>query len=423
MTVLSLIASSDALARALRGGFRITAEVTTIVGDLGPVANLLVKVPKAAPVAQRFHCVRLLASHSSSKLVEAEFKAAGEALIKAAKGTDSATLKAIREEVESTAMLIAFRRVAGEVTVPAAGKLRKLTKADVTLFREFSQRLLMTDEPGIELLQQTWRQVVNGIGADNAVDWALVLSEARKAAKGMPEDFLQFGPGWRRALDQAAGGRINNVQGAIFEPYARALLKRIGEIEEMLRAARRTAGNNGVGWGVQHVNGELKLAYVNASQIEKVARGEGADLLKSLKFEQFADDGVLAIGPPMKGGLREAEASALMEFKAEGGPSELGDKLVSFLRRQKGGQGKQAVLIRYTDAEGKEVTAILRPPRSGQKTTYYAVGTENTRIPEATGLVDAGISQRQVVADVTRDYLRLIAEDLIAVAASLRSEF
>lgn len=421
MSVLSLFTGeSDALAAAVKGGWRMSGEVTTIVGGAAPLARLAMQVPTAAAVVQRFQRARLLATHGESKLIAAEFLAAREALINAAKKADGATARAVEQEVKAAEAFFILKRVADSIKSDARLVSRTLDEADVAVFRTFTERLMMSDEPAQEGLKYCWRQIVRGIGPDNAADWALVLSEARKAAANLPGDFFEHGPGWRRLLDQQVGGRISNVQGALFEPYGRALLKRIGEIDEMLNVSRRAAAVNGPGWSALHVNGELRVAFVDTTQAKVLESADGMKSLAGLKFEQYADDAVLALRQPVGGGLSEAEASALIDFKAERGPSGLGEKLDSLLRRWVGGDSQGAVIIRFTGTDGREVSALLRPPKSGQNLTLYGVGTEGTMVPLSSGAKSAGIRQRQVVADVTRDDLRELCQDLVMIAAGLR---
>lgn len=420
MSVLSLFTEEgDALAAATKAGWRMSGEVTAIIGDAAPFARLVLKVPRAAPIVQRFQRARLLATFGDSKLIAAEFIAARDALIHAAKKADRATMRAIEQEVNAAEAFFILKRVAGTIQTDARVVARVLEEADVTLFRTFTERLMMSDDPAEEGLKLCWKQLVRGIGPDNVADWALVLSEARKAAKNLPGDFFEHGPGWRRLLDQQVGGRISNVQGALFEPYGRALLKRLGEIEDMLKVSRRAAAVNGPGWSALHVNGELRVAFVNPAEAKALASADGLRSLEGLKFEQYADDAVLALRQPTGGGLAEAEASALIDFKAERGPSGLGEKLDSLLRRWAGGDGQGAVIIRFKGADGREVNALLRPPKSGQNITLYGVGSEGARIPVSTGAKRAGVSQRQVVADVSRDDLRELCQDLVMIAASL----
>lgn len=77
--------------------------------------------------------------------------------------------------------------------------------------------------------------------------------------------------------------------------------------------------------------------------------------------------------------------------------------------------------MKFKDSQGRDVVGLLRPPDFRDPLTYYAVGTSNTSIPNATALSRLGVDQRQLTTDLPRDLLRELVGELLTTAMSLGS--
>jgi hypothetical protein len=339
-------------------------------------------------------------------------------VLEIAKSADGRTRRAVERELAAWDQFLddagKFQKVIVDLPKPTAAKL---DPEDITLFREFTNDLLRSDEPAAREFQDAWRQFIRVVGPDNEAEWAGILKQARKSAdqvKGaLPES------GASLAIDQYIGGHLSQLQGKAWEAYARRCLVLLDEIDRAMRAAMFRAARLGGGFQPIHVNGELRLASVSEEVTRQIRKTGKITPETPLIWKQFADDGVLAVKVPPGGGVADIDAAAFMEIKAEGGSSKLGDKLVDFHRRHTQGAGGELLLVKYTDAEGKEVVGLLRPPDPTTPTAYYAIGTDNTRIPSAKGLSAMGIDQRRLNADLSRDTLRRLMSELVSVAASL----
>lgn len=421
---MSLLGKSDwlpeAIAALLRTPARIEGEVDAILAHATPLTRLMIKVPKRAAAIDRYHSVRLTMQQLSGQVSRKTYAKAREAVLDIAKSADGRTRRAVERELAAWDQFLEdagkFKKIVVELpALPAA----KLDPDDITLFREFTSDLLRSDEPAARELQDAWRQFIRVVGPDNEAEWAVILKQARKTADNVHGALPDAGS--LLAIDQYIGGHLSGLQGKAWEAYARRCLVLLDEIDRAMRAAASRAARLGGGFQPIHVNGELHLASVSEEVVKQIRKADAITPDTPITWKQFADDGVLAVKLPPGGGLADIDAAALMEIKAEGGYSRLGDKLVDFHRRHTQAASGESLFVKYTNAEGKEVVGLLRPPdpTTPTPTAYYAIGTDNTRIPSAEGLSALGIDQRRLNGDLSRDALRQLMSELVHVAASL----
>lgn len=408
----------EAIMKLLRAPARIEGEVEAILAHATPLTRLVIKAPQHAAAIEHYHSVRMAMQQLSGQVSRKSYAKAREAVLEIAKSADGRTRRAVERELAAWDQFLedtsTFKKVLVEARqVPAA----KLDAEDIKLFREFTNDLLRSDEPAARELQDAWRQFIRVVGPDNEAEWAGILKQARKTADqvhgALPES------GASQAIDRYIGGHLSQLQGKAWEAYARRCLVLLDEIDRALRAAAARGARLGEGFNPIHVNGELHLVTVSPEVGKQIRKAGKLTPDMPLDWKQFADDGVLAVKVPPGGGLADIDAAAFMEIKAEGGYSKLGDKLVDFHRRHTQAAGGESLLVKYTGADGKEVYGLLRPPDPTTPTAYYAIGTDNTRIPSAKGLSAMGIDQRRLNADLSRDTLRRLMSELVGVAASL----
>lgn len=419
MSVMSLLAAEfELMGRFLRGAGRASGKAMEVVGATAPLARLALAVPEQAATVARFKRARLLATHGQSQLILQEFDLATKELLALAGKADAETAALIRREVKAATAFVALRSVPDVAGFAARTGGRALQEADIVLLRSFTNAIMTMEGPFAAETQGVLRRILARVGPADEAAWSEILGNAREFANRMRSGLLEDALENRAVLQAAMGGRISNVQGPLFEAYGRAFLREMGEIGRMLRKAARRCGVNGPGWEPLHVNGEIMLARLDEAQLAAALRGE--DVLSKLPFAKHADDGVLALGPAGKGRLRECDATAMMEFKGEASHSGLAEKIEALYGRLLGGKnGPAAVFLQFRGPDGREVTALLRPPRSGADLTFYAIGTDGTVIGDASALKAAGVTQRRIVTDINRDEVRLFAEDLIFMAVVL----
>lgn len=423
---MSVLGKSDwlpeAVAKLLRTPARIEGEVENILATATPLIRLVIRLPQHVGVIERYRAVREAFHTFPAQILGHIYADARQAMLAVAAQADQSTRGAVRREIAAWDQFLkdagTFEKIA--VDLPTA-PIAKLTNEDLELFREFTTNLLSAREPFIEELQAAWRQYIRVVGPESEAEWAIILKEARVAAGKLRAPIGEYGTGTLRGVDLLASGHTNRLQGLAFEAYARRCLQMLDEIDRALRLAAVKAARLGSGWQALHVNGELHLASVSPEALKEILQAGRITGDTGIVWKQFADDGVLAV--KFSDGVRFAEmdASAFMELKAEGGASRLGEKLLDFHRRHTLGATKESLLLKFKDAQGKDVVGLLRPPDFRDPLTYYAVGTSNTSIPMTPALRGLGIDQRQLKTDMPRDLLRELVGELLSTAMALGS--
>jgi len=294
--------------------------------------------------------------------------------------------------------------------VPVSGKV-VLTGPQQDLMRALLRRV-QGAETGFEpAVQATWRQYLRAVGVHQDDIWQPTLLHAEDLARDIANMYGKAGltqPWWENLR---FANKLNPVQGGLFEPYARAAMQLIGEVDHTMRVAGSRAGHLGPKWTSYHANSEMFMNSMPRKAFDELTAAGAKGPVSIKGWKQFADDGALAVKVERWTGetIGEAEAVALMEFKAEE-KSRLADKLIDFHRRHAAaGDTDTVVLVKFLgpvrDGKRAEIVCALRPPASDAPISYYAVAAGRD-VPRAAELNALGIDQRSVRLPITRDAVR-----------------
>lgn len=407
----------DILGALLKAPLHVGATVEQSLVRWLPLDLLAMRLPKSFRWVNEYRNARLALMGNGGTISLRVYEEARKNLHKLAAQADAPLRDAVRKELAAWDHYLGSRAALAEVAVAApAGGLRQLSREDLAVLHDLNQHILSLDDLDADQVRAVWRQYVGVVGPQHEAAWAELMAMTRSIADRLRGPLAEHGTGFRKWIDDAQTGNLSRIQGLAFELYGRRSLVLRGEVDRLLRLAAAKAARLGRGSEAVHVNGEMFLALLDGDEVLALAAKGSGEILPRAGWKQFADDGVMVVTAGKPGALAEFVPTALVDFKAEADMSRLPEKLESFLARQNAAARGKTAVARYKGVDGNWVQGLLQPPSSDDALTYIGMATSNVHVPMNQALAARGVTQRNIVADISRDELAELVDMLLGAA-------